>query len=86
MTKRRKILLWIGLIASVPAGGYAAMSVIYYAWLSAAAPDRWSPERAGAWVLGALLLMVFLLAVSIYCLVSLIKQANRDYRAEQNAA
>ncbi len=53
---------------------------MYYAWLSAAQPERWPPERAGAWAYGAALLALVLLAVFIYCLVSLIREANRQYR------
>ena len=85
MSKRRKILCWLGLLLSVPAFGYAGTSVVFYAWLSAAAPDRWPPDRAGAWVAGSLVLTVLFLALFVYCLVALIKEANRSYRVERNA-
>jgi heme/copper-type cytochrome/quinol oxidase subunit 2 len=84
MTKRRKIILWIGLVLSLPATYYAAVSVVFYAWLSAAEPDRWPPERAGVWVAVTLAATILFLGCFIYCLVSLIKEANRQYREEQH--
>ena len=85
MSKRRKIFIWLALVASLPATGYAGMSFIFYAWLSAAEPERWPPERAALWAYSALALAVVFLGVLIYCVVSLIKEANRQYREEQNA-
>ena len=85
MTKRRKITTWIGLVLSLPAGGYAAMSFVFYAWLSAATPGRWPPERAALWAYSSLALAVVLLGVFVYCVVSLIKDANKTYRTERNA-
>jgi hypothetical protein len=83
MTKRRKILLWFGLVMSIVSAGYAGTSVIYYAWLNAAAPERWPPERAALWAYSALALAILFLAVFVYCVVSLIKEVNRQYREEQ---
>ena len=45
MTKRKRVFLWLGLVVSVPATAYAGINVIFYAWLSAANPERWSSER-----------------------------------------
>jgi len=45
MTRRRKIATWVALVVSAPAGMYAAMSVVFYAWLSAAEPERWPADR-----------------------------------------
>lgn len=69
----------------MPATYYAGNSVVFYAWLSAAEPTRWPPDRAALWVYSALALTVLFLGLFIYCVVSLIKQANRKYREEQNA-
>jgi len=85
MTKRRKIATWIALVLSLPAAGYAGMSVIFYAWLTAARPESWSPERAAPWVYGALALTVLFLALFVYCVVSLIRDANKTYQRERNA-
>ena len=74
MTKRRKVLLWLGLCVSLPAGAYAGISFIYYAW-----------RESSAWSLGAMLLALLFAAVFAYCLVALIKEANRAYREERNA-
>lgn len=84
MTKRRKIMLWVGLVLSLPATYYAGVSVVFYAWLSAAEPQRWPPERAGVWVAAALAATLLFIGCFIYCLVSLIKGANREYREEQH--
>ena len=84
MSPRHRKLLWAGLILSVPAGGYAAVSVVFYAWLSAASPDRWPPDRAGLWVAVALFFAVLFFVLFVYCLVSLIRDANRRYREEQS--
>ena len=76
--------MWSGLILSLPAGGYAGISFIFYSWLSAAEPERWPPERAGLWAGAAFIAALFFLVLFIYCIVSLIKEANRKYREEQN--
>ncbi len=85
MTKRRKIFLWGALVLSVPATYYAGVSVVFYAWLSAAEPERWPPNRAALWTYSALALTVLFLGLFIYCVVSLVREANRKYREEQNA-
>jgi len=41
LNRRRKTFLWAGLVLSLPAICYAGGSVVFYAWLSAAAPERW---------------------------------------------
>ncbi|MDH5669392.1 MAG: hypothetical protein OEY86_15415 [Nitrospira sp.] len=84
MTKRRKVFLWLALVVSLLATGYAGTSFIFYVWLSVAAPERWPAERAALWAYSALGLAVMFLGVLIYCIVSLIKEANRRYREEQN--
>jgi len=85
MTRRRKLFLWTGLALSIPAAGYAALSFVFYSWLSAAEPERWPPGRAGVWAGGAAILALAFLALFIYCLVSLVKEANRAYREEESA-
>jgi len=85
MTKRRKILLWLGLVVSLLAAGYAGTSFIFYAWLNAAAPERWPSERAALWAYSALALAFLFFGFFVYCVVSLIKEANRQYREEQSA-
>ena len=74
MTKRRKIFLWVGLCLSLPAAAYAGTSFIYYAWREASASS-----------FVALALAVALIAVFIYCVVALVREANRAYREERNA-
>jgi hypothetical protein len=74
MTKRRKALLWVGLCLSLPGAAYAGVSFIYYTWRE---------FSASSFV--AMLFTAALAAVFIYCLVALIREANRAYRDERNA-
>lgn len=83
MSPRHRKLLWVGLILSVPIGGYATVSVVFYAWLSAASPDRWPPDRAGLWMAFSFFFAVLFFLIFVYCLVSLIRDANHRYREEQ---
>ena len=85
MTKRRKIATWMALLLSLPAAGYAGTSVVFYAWLSAAQPDRWPAERAALWVYSALAFTVLFLGLFVFCVVSLIRDANKSYQRERNA-
>jgi hypothetical protein len=85
MTKRRKIATWIALVLSLPVGLYAGTGFFFYAWLSAAAPDRWPPERAALWAYSSLALAVLFTGVFIYCVVSLVKDANKTYQSERHA-
>jgi hypothetical protein len=83
MTKRRKLFLWIGLVLSVPATGYAGVCVIFYSWLNAAEPEWWPVDKAAVWAGSALVLTILFFALFVYCLVSLIKETNRGYSKEQ---
>lgn len=83
MTKRRKILLWVGLCLSLPAAAYAALSFTFYAWMEAS--RQWPTERASIWAFGAIALAIVFATILIYCLVALIREANRAYREERNA-
>ena len=85
MTRRQKIFRWAGLVLSVPTGGYSAGCFLYYSWLSAAEPNLWPPEWTVFWTGGAALLALLFFAIFIYCVVSLIRDANTKYRKEQNA-
>jgi len=85
MTKRRKILLWLGLILSLPATFYAGTSVVFYAWLNAAEPERWPVDRAALWSYSALAFTVLFIGLFVYCLVLLIKEAKGKYREKENA-
>ena len=74
MTKRHKIILWVGLCLSFPAAAFASACFVYYAW---------HESSTGSFV--AVAVAVALTAVFIYCLVALIREANRAYREEQSA-
>lgn len=85
MSKCRKLLMWLGLVLSLPASGYASVSFIFYSWLNAAEPERWPSERAGEWAFSALALAILFFSLFVYCLMSLIRDVNRKYREKQNA-
>jgi hypothetical protein len=53
------------------------MSFFFYAWMSAAAPDRWPPERARLWAGGSAALCVTFSAAVVYFVVALIRHENR---------
>lgn len=74
---RKPTLLWAGLLACGAAAFYAGMSFFFYAWMSAAAPDRWPPDRAGLWAGGAAVLCGVFLAAFVYFIVALVRHANR---------
>jgi hypothetical protein len=86
MTKRRNFVLWFSMILSVPVVYYSGTGVVFYAWLNAAEPQRWTPDRAGLWAGGALAVTILFSVLFIYCVVSLIKEANRQNReVDKNA-
>ena len=72
MTKKKKILLWFGLILSVPAGGYSALSVIFYSWLQAS--QQWSTLKASIWVVGSVIFTGFFVYLFFHCLFALTKE------------
>ena len=82
--KHKKLILWVALVLSLPATFYAGMSVIFYSWLNAAEPERWPAEKASIWAGGSLILTVIFFSVFVYCIVSLVKMANKKYREQQN--
>jgi hypothetical protein len=85
MTKWKKKFMWFGLVVSLPVVGYMGLGFIFYSWLNAAVPERWSVEKAATWAYGSLILAVLFLILFIYCLVSLIKESNKKYKKQQNA-
>jgi hypothetical protein len=78
--KSKGALLWIGLLLSSAAAFYAGVSFFFYAWMSAAAPDRWPPDRAGAWAGAAAILCLVFLAFSVYCVVALVRRTNSQLK------
>jgi hypothetical protein len=85
MTKRGKLLRWVGAVLSLPAAIYAGASTFFYAWLNAAEPERWPAEKAAIWAYSSLALALVFLGVFVFCVVSLVKEVNRSYKVEQNA-
>lgn len=79
------ILRPLSMALSLPAAGYTGMSVIFYAWLAAAEPERWPAERSTVWVYSLLALTVLFSVIFIYCVVSLVRDANNDAPSKRNA-
>jgi heme/copper-type cytochrome/quinol oxidase subunit 2 len=84
MSRTRKLLLWLGVLLSLPAVWYSGMSVVFYAWLEAS--RQWPTEKAAVWVYSFLALTVLLIALFVYCVVALVREANRSFREEQRAS
>lgn len=85
MTKRKKAMFWVGVISGLPGLVYFFTAAIFYAWLNAAEPERWPPEKAAIWAGGSLLLAIVFAIYFGYSIFSLIRESNRKYR-EQNKA
>ena len=83
MSKKRKIWLWIGMVASVPLGLYAFLCVIFYAWKNAADPVNWPSEKAAVYCYSSLAITFVFLGLFIYCMVALIKNENREHSESQ---
>ena len=83
MSKKAKILRWVGAALSFPASIYAGMSFIFYAWQNAADPERWPAEKAAIWAYSSLAIAILFLGVFSFCVASLIRAANKKYREEQ---
>ncbi|UZJ44071.1 hypothetical protein OOT55_15625 [Marinimicrobium sp. C6131] len=80
MTKGKKAILWVGVISGLPGLVYFFTAAIFYAWLSAAEPERWPAEKAAAWAGGSLFLGVIFTVYFGYSVFSLIRESNRKYR------
>ncbi len=79
MSKKRKIWLWVGMVASVPLGLYAFLCVIFYAWKNAADPVNWPSEKAAMYCYSSLAITFLFLVLFIYCMVSLVKNEKKEY-------
>jgi len=84
MSKNAKYLRWVGVVASLPTSIYAGGSFIFYTWLNAAEPERWPAEKAAIWAYSSLVIAIVFLSMFVYCVTSLIKEANRRYREKQS--
>lgn len=78
MTKKKKVLLWFGIIISIPAIYQFGLGAIFYAWLNAAEPERWPADKAAIWAGGSLVLAVLFLSLFVYCVVSLVRVSKRN--------
>ena len=83
MSSRRKLLLCLGAILSLPAAGYSVLGFVFYAWRESLT-QRASENAILAF--GALTLAVLFILLFVVCVVALIKGANRGFREKQHAA
>ena len=85
LTRRQKVVHWIGLSLSLPAACYAALGFVFYVWLGEVESARSTPERAGllAVVAGAAVIIFF--CVFVYCAATLIKDAHERHGGKRGA-
>lgn len=83
MTRRRKVILWLGLCLSLAGAAYAGLGFVYFAWLEGL--HQWPAGRAGVFAVGALALGILCAGLFSYCLVSLVRNALRE-KSENQAA
>jgi len=81
MTKTKKIILWFGLILSVPAGGYSGVSIIFYSWLQAS--QQWPTFKSAIWVIGSVILTGFFIYLFFHCLFALTKEPEKVNKHEE---
>jgi len=84
MTKRHKVILWLGLCLSLPGAAYASLGFVYFTWLEDL--QQWPAGRAGAFAFAALALGILCAGTFLHCLVSLIKNARRRADPEEQSA
>lgn len=85
MTKKRRLLLLVGAILSLPISAYAGVSSVFYAWINASNPERWPELKAAIWSYSSLAISVIFLFIFFYCVVKLVKELNRKHREKSNA-
>jgi hypothetical protein len=85
MTRRRRLFLRFSVVLTFVAALFAGGNFISYAWLNAAAPERWPAGRAAPLVYGSLALAVLFLVAFVCFVVVLIRDANRRHQEESNA-
>lgn len=73
LNKNKKYYLIAGAALSIPAFFYSILCVVYYAWLNAAEPERWPPEKAALFSYSFLALAALFVIIFIYCVVKLKK-------------
>jgi uncharacterized membrane protein len=83
MSNKRKIWLWVGMVASVPVRLYAFLCVIFYAWKNAADPINWPSEKVAVYYYSSLAITSVFLGLFIYFLVTLIKNKNTEHFESQ---
>ncbi len=71
----RQVLLWLGLVLSLPGAAYASLGFVYFMWLEGV--QQWPAGRAGVFAWGALTLAVLCAGLFIYCAVSLTRLARK---------
>ncbi len=78
MTRKQKVICWVVMLFTLPTSGYAVMGFVFYAWLSAAEPERWPVPKAALWAYSSLALALIFLVMFGYCLFKLIKNRHCD--------
>ena len=85
MTKRRKAVLWFGVMASALAIYYLGSGLVFYIRLHAAGLQQWDLDRPDILAVGVFVVIILSVGICISCLLSLINEARIRKRDKQNA-
>jgi len=85
MTKKVKIFRWICVLGALPAAYYALSASIFYAWLNAYDPEKYPAEEVAFQAYSYFALTVTLVILFLYCVISLIKERNKNRKEKENA-
>lgn len=67
----RNVLLWTGLVVSLPASFFIGFNGVLYAWLNASDPKAWPAERAGPWAYGSFAIAAAFFCLFVYCVIKI---------------
>ncbi len=81
MNTRKRLLLWVCALCSLPAGIYTCTGFIYYAWITALEPETWPAARIPFLKYSGLTVLFF--TAFVYCLMSLAAAASTAYHYEK---
>ena len=70
---RKKLILWLSTIITLVISGYAALSFVFYAWLSASDPVNWPQESTELWAYSSLTISIVFLGLFIYSIYKIVK-------------
>jgi len=85
MTKAKKSILGLGVLASVLAIYYLGTGLVFYIRLHAAGLQQWDLDGPDLWAVCMFVAMILSAVMCIYCLLPLIHESSRRNRDKENA-